>query len=116
MRLNVCTLTGASYLVEADGDDTVASVKVKMQGLTGIHPAQQRLVQSGGRKLTLDQDAHTLAQYHLQTEEALVLIERPAPQAIALDVGGSRYKTKYSTLLAGGAVAGQPQPRQRCTS
>jgi hypothetical protein len=64
MRLNVSTPTGASYVVEVDGDDTVASVKSKLQGMTGVHPAQQRLVQSGGRKLTLDQDTHTLAQYH----------------------------------------------------
>jgi hypothetical protein len=32
-----------------------------------------------------------------------VLIERPAPQVVVLDVGGSRYKTKCSTLLACGA-------------
>jgi hypothetical protein len=100
MRLNVHTPTGASYVVEADGDDTVASVKTKLQGVTGVHPAQQRLMQSGGRQLTLDQDTHTLAQYHLQMEEDLVLIERPAPQVIELNVGGARYAALRSTLLS----------------
>jgi hypothetical protein len=41
MRLNVRTSTGASHNVVVDGDDTVASVKTKLQGMTGVHPAQR---------------------------------------------------------------------------
>jgi hypothetical protein len=100
MRLSVRTQTGAAHVVEATDDDTVASVKVKLQELTGVHPAQQRLVQSGGRKLTLDQDTHTLAEYHLQMDEELVLIERPRPQVVELNVGGARYAALRSTLLS----------------
>ncbi|XP_063344863.1 uncharacterized protein LOC134638276 [Pelmatolapia mariae] len=80
----IITMVGGSHTVRVNPQDTVGSLKIKIQSMLGVDPQRQRLVFINGQKTPLNDDSKPISYYGLQhgSQVSLLVTEPPPPAPI----------------------------------
>ncbi|KAF0714052.1 Aste57867_4066 [Aphanomyces stellatus] len=70
MKLTVKTLQGVAYSIDAELDETVESVKRKVEGVNGAAPENQKLIHAG----KVLKDESKLSEYNIKENDFLVVM------------------------------------------
>ncbi|XP_031611291.2 polyubiquitin-like [Oreochromis aureus] len=74
------TMVGGSHTVRVNPQDTVGSLKIKIQSMLGVDPQRQRLVFINGQKTPLNDDTKPISYYGLQHgSQVSLLVTEPPP-------------------------------------
>ena len=91
MKLFINTITGKSLELEVEPEDTIESVKMKIQEKEGI-PLEQQILSSGWTDL---ENRKTLMDYKLQDESAITLsLAKEGENSISIFINIDGQKTK----------------------
>ena len=91
MKLFINTITGKSLELEVEPEDTIESVKMKIQEKEGI-PLEQQILSSGWTDL---ENRKTLMDYKLQDESAITLsLAKEGENIISIFINIDGQKTK----------------------
>ena len=71
MQIFVKTLSGKVVTLDVEGGDTLHAVKLKFRDKEGVDPAHQCLLFAG----TKLEDDQTLADYHIQKEATITMVD-----------------------------------------
>ncbi|XP_068166758.1 ubiquitin-like protein ISG15 [Antennarius striatus] len=79
MDITIIMLDGTSHCLRLDPQQTVGSLKTRIQDIFQVPPHKQRLVFDNGQKTPLNDDSRTLGFYGLQSGSRVsLLVTQPA--------------------------------------
>ncbi|XP_030593631.1 polyubiquitin-like [Archocentrus centrarchus] len=85
MEIFITMLSGSSHTVRVNPQDTVGSLKRKIQSMLKVDPQRQRLVFSNGHKTPLNDDSKSISHYGLQQgSQVSLLVTEPVPIQVFL--------------------------------